>query len=57
MVQKKKKDIHVGRIVLDERELARLRCLTTGEENGLAILLLECAELTDGIQQLQLLKK
>ncbi|XP_078085820.1 thyroid adenoma-associated protein [Mustelus asterias] len=57
MVQKKKKDTDVGRVVLAEHQLARLRCVTTGEENGLAILLLECAELTDGIQQLRLLKK
>ncbi|XP_067901270.1 thyroid adenoma-associated protein isoform X3 [Heterodontus francisci] len=57
MVLKKKTDIEVGRIVLDEHKLARLRCIATDEENGLAILLLECAELTDGIQQLHLLKK
>ncbi|XP_078413288.1 thyroid adenoma-associated protein isoform X1 [Cetorhinus maximus] len=55
MVLKKKKDTDVGRIVLDEHKLARLRL--TDEENGLGILLLECAELNDGIQQLQLLKK
>uniref|UniRef100_UPI00398F516E thyroid adenoma-associated protein n=1 Tax=Pristiophorus japonicus TaxID=55135 RepID=UPI00398F516E len=57
MVLKKKKDIDVGRIVLDDHKLVSLRCIATGEENSLAILLLECAELTDGIQQLHLLKK
>ncbi|XP_048392441.2 thyroid adenoma-associated protein isoform X2 [Stegostoma tigrinum] len=57
MVLKKKKVRDVGRIVLDQHQLARLRCIVNVEENGLANLLLECAQLTDGIQQLCLLKK
>ncbi|XP_048457292.1 thyroid adenoma-associated protein [Rhincodon typus] len=57
MVLKKKKVLDVGRIVLDQHQLARLRCIVSVEENGLANLLLECTQLTDGIQQLCLLKK
>eukprot|EP00062_Callorhinchus_milii_P008029 gi/632950276/ref/XP_007890628.1/ PREDICTED: thyroid adenoma-associated protein [Callorhinchus milii] len=57
MVLKKKKDVAVGRVVLDEEKLKSLRAIAVDEERSLAVLLLECAELTDGVQQLHSLKK
>ncbi|XP_072436771.1 thyroid adenoma-associated protein isoform X3 [Chiloscyllium punctatum] len=57
MVLKKKKVLEVGRIVLDQHQLERLQCIVSVEKNDLANLLLECAQLTEGIQQLCLLKK
>ncbi|XP_062911751.1 tRNA (32-2'-O)-methyltransferase regulator THADA-like isoform X2 [Mobula hypostoma] len=57
MVVKKKKQIDVGRIILDDQKLTSLRYIASDAENNLAKLLLECVELMDGIQQLHLLKK
>ncbi|XP_069787225.1 thyroid adenoma-associated protein isoform X3 [Narcine bancroftii] len=57
VLKKKKKNIDVGRIVVDNQTLVRLRAIATDEENSLANHLLECVELMDGIQQLHLLKK
>ncbi|XP_039213683.1 thyroid adenoma-associated protein isoform X2 [Crotalus tigris] len=57
MVLKKKKEIQVDSFVLEYQQLERLRSFADDEGQNLASLLLQCAQLTDGIQQINLIKQ
>uniref|UniRef100_A0A670XVR5 tRNA (32-2'-O)-methyltransferase regulator THADA n=1 Tax=Pseudonaja textilis TaxID=8673 RepID=A0A670XVR5_PSETE len=57
MALKKKKDIQVDSLVLEYQQLERLRSVADVEGENLASLLLRCAQLTDGIQQINLIKQ
>uniref|UniRef100_A0ABM5FJU4 tRNA (32-2'-O)-methyltransferase regulator THADA n=1 Tax=Pogona vitticeps TaxID=103695 RepID=A0ABM5FJU4_9SAUR len=57
MVLKKKKEIQVDAFVLDHQKLERLRSLADVEGQNLASVLLSCAQLSDGIQQIHCIKK
>ncbi|XP_061481363.1 tRNA (32-2'-O)-methyltransferase regulator THADA isoform X2 [Rhineura floridana] len=57
MVLKKKKGIQVDAFVLDHQQLERLHSFADAEGQNLASLLLHCALLTDGIQQIHSIKQ
>ncbi|XP_062980061.1 tRNA (32-2'-O)-methyltransferase regulator THADA [Elgaria multicarinata webbii] len=57
MVLKKKKEIQVDAFVLDQQQLERLQSFADTEGQNLASVLLDCARLTDGIQQIQCIKQ
>uniref|UniRef100_A0A8C6X188 tRNA (32-2'-O)-methyltransferase regulator THADA n=1 Tax=Naja naja TaxID=35670 RepID=A0A8C6X188_NAJNA len=57
MALKKKKEIQVDSFVLEYQQLERLRSVADVEGQNLASLLLRCAQLTDGIQQINLIKQ
>ncbi|KAM6460894.1 tRNA (32-2'-O)-methyltransferase regulator THADA isoform 2-T4 [Liasis olivaceus] len=57
MVLKKKKEVQVDGFVLDHEQLERLHSFADAEGQNLASLLLQCAQLTDGIQQINLIKQ
>ncbi|NWY62097.1 THADA protein, partial [Chionis minor] len=57
MVLKKKKEIQVDAFFLDQRQLEKLQMFSKAEEQNLASLLLHCAQLSDGIQQIQCVKQ
>ncbi|NXA13243.1 THADA protein, partial [Sapayoa aenigma] len=57
MVLKKKKEIRVDAFFLDHHQLERLQRFSKGEEQNLASLLLHCAQLRDGVQQIQHIKQ
>ncbi|NXS94970.1 THADA protein, partial [Jacana jacana] len=57
MVLKKKKETQVDAFFLDQQQLEKLQMFSKAEEQSLASLLLQCAQLTDGIQQIQCIKQ
>nr|XP_009667198.1 PREDICTED: thyroid adenoma-associated protein isoform X2 [Struthio camelus australis] len=57
MVSKKKKEIQVDAFFLDGQQLEKLQTFTDREEQNLASLLLQCAQLSNGIQQIQCIKQ
>ncbi|NXQ87366.1 THADA protein, partial [Nyctibius grandis] len=57
MVLKKKKEIQVDEFFLDHQQLEKLQRFSKAEEQNLASLLLHCAQLRNGIQQIQCLKQ
>ncbi|XP_062427881.1 tRNA (32-2'-O)-methyltransferase regulator THADA isoform X2 [Rhea pennata] len=57
MVLKKKKEIHVDAFFLNSRQLEKLQAFIESEEQNLASLLLHCAQLSNGIQQIQCIKQ
>uniref|UniRef100_A0A8C3KVV4 tRNA (32-2'-O)-methyltransferase regulator THADA n=1 Tax=Calidris pygmaea TaxID=425635 RepID=A0A8C3KVV4_9CHAR len=57
MVLKKKKEIQVDAFFLDQQQLEKLQMFSKAEEQSLASLLLHCAQLSDGIQQIQCIKQ
>uniref|UniRef100_A0A8B9SF31 tRNA (32-2'-O)-methyltransferase regulator THADA n=1 Tax=Apteryx owenii TaxID=8824 RepID=A0A8B9SF31_APTOW len=57
MVLKKKKEIQVDAFFLDGQQLEKLQTFTKSEEQNLASLLLHCAQLSNGIQQIQCIKQ
>ncbi|XP_063158962.1 tRNA (32-2'-O)-methyltransferase regulator THADA [Candoia aspera] len=57
MVLKKKKEVQVDGFVFDHQQLERLHSFADAEGQNLASLLLQCAQLTDGIQQINLIKQ
>ncbi|NWZ47065.1 THADA protein, partial [Haliaeetus albicilla] len=57
MVLKKKKEIQVDAFFLDQQQLEKLQRFSKAEEQNLASLLLHCAQLNNGIQQIQCIKK
>ncbi|NXB75182.1 THADA protein, partial [Donacobius atricapilla] len=57
MVLKKKKEIQVDAFFLDHHQLEKLQRFSKAEEQNLASLLLHCAQLRDGIQQIQCIKQ
>ncbi|NXC48618.1 THADA protein, partial [Penelope pileata] len=57
MVLKKKKEIQVDAFHLNCRQLEELQRFTKAEEKNLASLLLHCAQLGNGIQQIQCVKQ
>ncbi|NWX83161.1 THADA protein, partial [Nothoprocta pentlandii] len=57
MVLKKKKEIQVDAFFLDGQQLEKLGMFTVSEEQNLASLLLHCAQLSNGIQQIQCIKQ
>ncbi|XP_033000765.1 thyroid adenoma-associated protein isoform X2 [Lacerta agilis] len=57
MVLKKKKEIQVDAFVLDHQQLERLHSFADAEGQNLASLLLRCALLPDGIQQIHCVKQ
>ncbi|NXA46117.1 THADA protein, partial [Nothocercus julius] len=57
MVLKKKKEIQVDAFLLDGQQLEKLKIFTVSEEQNLASLLLQCAQLSSGIQQIQCIKQ
>ncbi|XP_074945130.1 tRNA (32-2'-O)-methyltransferase regulator THADA isoform X1 [Phalacrocorax aristotelis] len=57
MVLKKKKEIQVDAFFLDHRQLEKLQRFSKAEEQNLASLLLHCAQLSNGIQQIQCIKQ
>ncbi|NWX18437.1 THADA protein, partial [Aegotheles bennettii] len=57
MVLKKKKEIQVDAFFPDERQLEKLQRFSKAEEQNLASLLLHCAQLSNGIQQIQCVKQ
>ncbi|XP_074898904.1 tRNA (32-2'-O)-methyltransferase regulator THADA isoform X3 [Buteo buteo] len=57
MVLKKKKEIQVDAFFLDHQQLEKLQRFSKAEEQNLASLLLHCAQLNNGIQQIQCIKK
>ncbi|NXU58031.1 THADA protein, partial [Turnix velox] len=57
MVLKKKKEIQVDAFFLDQQQLDKLQMFSKAEEQNLAFLLLRCAQLRDGIQQIQCIKQ
>ncbi|NXE47528.1 THADA protein, partial [Casuarius casuarius] len=57
MVLKKKKVIEVDAFFLDGQQLEKLQTFTESEEQNLASLLLHCAQLSNGIQQIQCIKQ
>ncbi|XP_048152089.1 thyroid adenoma-associated protein isoform X1 [Corvus hawaiiensis] len=57
MVLKKKKEIQVDAFFLDHHQLEKLQRFSMTEEQNLASLLLHCAQLRNGIQQIQCIKQ
>ncbi|XP_058692446.1 thyroid adenoma-associated protein [Poecile atricapillus] len=57
MVLKKKKEIRVDAFFLDHHQLEKLQRFSKAEEHNLASLLLRCAQLKNGIQQIQCIKQ
>ncbi|NXV15294.1 THADA protein, partial [Cepphus grylle] len=57
MVLKKKKVIQVDAFFLDQQQLEKLQMFSKAGEQNLASLLLHCAQLSDGIQQIQCIKQ
>ncbi|NWR70297.1 THADA protein, partial [Centropus unirufus] len=57
MVLKKKKDIQVDAFSLDHQQLEKLQRFSKADEQNLASLLLHCAQLSNGIQQIQCIKQ
>ncbi|NWW51368.1 THADA protein, partial [Pedionomus torquatus] len=57
MVLKKKKEIQVDAFFLDQQQLEKLQMFSKAEDQNLASLLLQCAQLSDGIQQIQCIKQ
>ncbi|NXK59824.1 THADA protein, partial [Sylvietta virens] len=57
MVLKKKKEIQVDAFFLDHHQLEKLKKFSKAEEQNLASLLLHCAQLKNGIQQIQCIKQ
>uniref|UniRef100_A0A8C3LUW1 tRNA (32-2'-O)-methyltransferase regulator THADA n=1 Tax=Chrysolophus pictus TaxID=9089 RepID=A0A8C3LUW1_CHRPC len=57
MVLKKKKEIQVDAFSLDCQQLEKLQAFSKDEEQNLASLLLRCAQLSNGIQQIQCIKQ
>ncbi|KFP89513.1 Thyroid adenoma-associated protein, partial [Apaloderma vittatum] len=57
MVLKKKKEIQVDAFFLDDQQLEKLQRFSKAEEQNLASLLLHCAQLNNGIQQIQCIKQ
>ncbi|NXS26431.1 THADA protein, partial [Pomatostomus ruficeps] len=57
MVLKKKKEIRVDAFSLDHHQLKKLQRFSKAEVQNLASLLLHCAQLRDGIQQIQCIKQ
>uniref|UniRef100_A0A8C2TDP2 tRNA (32-2'-O)-methyltransferase regulator THADA n=1 Tax=Coturnix japonica TaxID=93934 RepID=A0A8C2TDP2_COTJA len=57
MVLKKKKEIWVDAFSLDCQQLEKLQGFSKAEEQNLASLLLHCAQLSNGIQQIQCIKQ
>ncbi|NXY70964.1 THADA protein, partial [Glareola pratincola] len=57
MVLKKKKEIQVDAFILDQQHLEKLQMFSKAGEQNLASLLLHCAQLSDGIQQIQCVKQ
>ncbi|NWU75455.1 THADA protein, partial [Onychorhynchus coronatus] len=57
MVLKKKKEIQVDAFFLEHHQLEKLRKFSKAEEQNLASLLLHCAQLRNGIQQIQCIKQ
>ncbi|KAF2988239.1 hypothetical protein EK904_001893 [Melospiza melodia maxima] len=57
MVLKKKKEIQVDAFFLDHHQLEKLQKFSKAEEQNLASLLVHCAELRNGIQQIQSIKQ
>ncbi|KFO92910.1 Thyroid adenoma-associated protein [Buceros rhinoceros silvestris] len=57
MVLKKKKEIQVDAFSLDHQQLEKLKRFSKAEEQNLASLLLHCAQLSNGIQQIQCMKQ
>ncbi|NWR67063.1 THADA protein, partial [Bucorvus abyssinicus] len=57
MVLKKKKEIQVDAFCLDHQQLEKLKRFSKAEEQNLASLLLHCAQLSNGIQQIQCIKQ
>ncbi|NWZ90478.1 THADA protein, partial [Nesospiza acunhae] len=57
MVLKKKKEIQVDAFFLDHHQLEKLQRFSKAEEQNLASLLVHCAELRNGIQQIQCIKQ
>ncbi|NWY38916.1 THADA protein, partial [Sylvia atricapilla] len=57
MVLKKKKEIQVDAFFLDHHQLEKLQRFSKAEEQNLASLLLHCAQLRNGIQQIQSIKQ
>ncbi|XP_008936005.1 PREDICTED: thyroid adenoma-associated protein [Merops nubicus] len=57
MVLKKKKEVQVDAFFLDHQQLEKLKKFSKNEEKNLASLLLHCAQLSNGIQQIQCIKQ
>ncbi|NXY18217.1 THADA protein, partial [Atrichornis clamosus] len=57
MVLKKKKEVQVDAFFLDHHQLEKLQRFSKGEEQNLVSLLLHCAQLKNGIQQIQCIKQ
>ncbi|NXL65774.1 THADA protein, partial [Chordeiles acutipennis] len=57
VLKKKKKEIQVDAFFLDHHQLEKLQRFSKAEEQNLASLLLRCAQLSDGIQQIQCIKQ
>ncbi|XP_065609533.1 tRNA (32-2'-O)-methyltransferase regulator THADA [Cyrtonyx montezumae] len=57
MVLKKRKEIRVDAFSLDCQQLEKLERFSEAEEPNLASLLLHCAQLSNGIQQIQCIKQ
>ncbi|NXW24302.1 THADA protein, partial [Circaetus pectoralis] len=57
VLKKKKKEIQVDAFFLDHQQLEKLQRFSKAEEQNLASLLLHCAQLNNGIQQIQCIKK
>ncbi|NXV88660.1 THADA protein, partial [Calonectris borealis] len=57
MVLKKKKEIQVDAFFLDHQQLEKLQRFSKAGEQNLASLLLHCAQLSNGIQQIQCIKQ
>lgn len=56
-MKKKKKEIQVDAFSLDCQQLEKLQGFSKAEEQNLASLLLHCAQLSNGIQQIQCIKQ
>uniref|UniRef100_A0A8C5M868 tRNA (32-2'-O)-methyltransferase regulator THADA n=1 Tax=Leptobrachium leishanense TaxID=445787 RepID=A0A8C5M868_9ANUR len=57
MVLKKKKEVRVDALILDETKLQKLKSCVDDEDHCLPSLLLQCIELQDGVQQIHSIKK
>ncbi|NXQ61981.1 THADA protein, partial [Anthoscopus minutus] len=57
VLKKRKKEIQVDAFILDNRQLEKLQRFSKAEEQNLASLLLHCAQLRNGIQQIQCIKQ
>ncbi|KAM6432906.1 tRNA (32-2'-O)-methyltransferase regulator THADA [Rhynochetos jubatus] len=57
MVLKKRKEIQVDAFSLQQQQLEKLQRFSKAEEQNLASLLLHCAQLSNGIQQIQCIKQ